>query len=182
MLVHVGFSILSLQVGGQLGQGLSGLVSLLGQTSHHSNSRVLLVQRRAELRFGFLQLLAQRKHLLRGRIPLVLERLQQRRDGCVLWRLGPGGRVGVDWQQIFDRQLFAVDGIFAVFLDVRFDEPALEDVAGLGRQHGFLRGFSGNRADHSVVDADAERTWIDSGDNSRWLAVWMCVRFAGTTF
>lgn len=133
---------------GNIRQRFPRLVSFTRQSRNHARRSVILVQRRAQLLPRLRKLLLQRKRLEHNRIPLVLERAEQRRDRGEVRRAGRHYTRRLELDEVFDREVLAGDGVGVVFGDVRFDEPLFEDIAALARGDGRLRCFPGDCAQH----------------------------------
>lgn len=118
---------------GHVGQRLPRLVSFARQSRNNARRGVILVERSAQLLPRLRELLLQRKRLEHNRVPLVLERAEQRRDRGEVRRAGRHYARRLELDEVFDREVLARDGVGVVFGDVRFDEPLFEDVAALAR-------------------------------------------------
>jgi hypothetical protein len=145
---------------------LSGGVTLLDKARHDADGRVLGIERVGELLADGGVLLLELERLEHERVPLVLERVQERRHRRERRRARRGGLRACEWLQKtrgrtrartrrtgFDRdevallELFAANRVGAVLADVLFDEPALVDLAGLGGHDRVLGRLARERAE-----------------------------------
>lgn len=133
-----------------LAQGISGLVSLLQQTSDNPGCSIMLVQCCRELLSSLRELLAQSVSFECESVPFVLEGREEGGDrgecgrswannpgrcGTVSWGQSEGRKEGergtFELNQISRGQLLAGDGILAVLGDVGLYQTFLEDGARL---------------------------------------------------
>lgn len=108
-----------------LAQGLPSLVPLPRQPRDDANSRVVLVQRRRQLLPRARKLLFQVVCFQGQRVPLVLERSQERGDRRQGRRTGAHDGGGLDRQQVLGDEGLACAGFRAMLVDVLLDQTLL---------------------------------------------------------
>ena len=117
------------------GQGLPGRGDLLVEPGDDAAGGVVLVERVTELLAGGLQLLPEGEGVQHHGVPLILQRLEDGRDGGGRGRLRLDEWRGLEGDELLHAERLLVDGVGAVLGDVLLDETLLEDLARDGRDH-----------------------------------------------
>lgn len=111
---------------GDPGEGIARLVALPCEPRNHANGGIVLVEGGGELLARAGQLLLDVESLKGERVPLVLEGREQRGYGSERGRPRADDARCLELEQVGRCDVVVRDGVFAVLLDVLFNESLLE--------------------------------------------------------
>lgn len=143
-----GIAAVAATADGHIRQSFAGLVPLARQSRNYASSRIVLVERCAQLLSCLRELLLKRVRLEHNGVPFVLEGAEKRGDRCEVRRARVDDLRRLKLDQVLDGEVLARNGIGVVFGNVRLDETLLEDISALARRDGLAGSFSRYGAEH----------------------------------